>query len=105
MAARTHEAHASTRDHAHVRAHPVEGSMSPAVHRRFLKRVCPSHECLSGGDGRNSGRPLFDIQMPNDKHQSGEYHRQQGTRQLVDLDHLPSPNQTLLRWENAVPVN
>jgi hypothetical protein len=43
--------------------------------------------------------------MPNDKHQSGEYHRQQGTRQLVDLDHLPSPNQTLLRWENAVPVN
>ena len=33
--------------------------------------------------------------MPNDNHQSGEYHRQQGARQLVDLDHLSSPNQTL----------
>jgi len=43
--------------------------------------------------------------MANYDHQSGEYHRQQGARQLVDLDHLPSPNQTLLRWENAVPVN
>jgi len=79
--------------------------MSPTVHPRFLKRVCPGHECLSSGDGRNSRRPVFDIQMPNDNYQSGEYHRQQGARQLVDLDHLPSPNQTLLRWENAVPVN
>jgi hypothetical protein len=43
--------------------------------------------------------------MPNYKHQGGKYHRQQGARQLVDLDHLASPNQTLLRWENAVPVN
>jgi len=43
--------------------------------------------------------------MPNDNHQSGEYHRQQGTRELVDLVHLASPDQTLLRWENAVPVN
>ena len=31
--------------------------------------------------------------MPNDEHQSCEYHRQQGTRQLVDLVHLASPNQ------------
>jgi hypothetical protein len=31
--------------------------------------------------------------MPNYKHQSGECHRQQGARQLVDLDHLSSPNQ------------
>jgi len=47
----------------------------------------------------------FDIQMPNYKHQSGEYHRQQGARQLVDLDHLSSPKPNAFTWENAVPVN
>jgi hypothetical protein len=30
-------------------------------------------------------------------HQGGEYHRQKGARQLVDLDHLPSPDQNAFK--------
>jgi hypothetical protein len=34
------------------------------------------HERLSGGDGRNSRRPIFDIQMPDHKHHGGKHYRQ-----------------------------
>jgi len=33
------------------------------------------HEHSSGGEGRNSRRPLFGVQMPKDQHNSREYYR------------------------------
>jgi len=33
------------------------------------------HERLSGGEGRNSRRPIFDVPMPNHHHHGGEYYR------------------------------
>jgi hypothetical protein len=64
------------------------------------------YERLDGWEGRNSRRPVFDIQMPNRNHQGGEYDRQDGACQLVHLVHSISPISDNAWWhENVSPAS